>query len=857
MAYVQDDDENQAQGLNQALAPNANQPGAAPTSQPSEQGTGPAPTGQSIPPAQSSTPTPAARNTQPNAKAGSGMFTNLKNYLTANQGNRIAGAATQKVANLATGAQKGISHASTAFGQKVEQGTLANRANALQDVQGIVQGARQSVAKPQVVANAPSAAPAQEMPPEPVSALATPPNTPASATAQPEPVQPVEQPKMAEPQYLTNEQQSRFADIINARYQGPESLRQAGLLEPAQQKVNAAAQQIKNAQTAQGREELLRSMFGKNRDYTQGQSKLDALLLNTSQQGVGQLQQAAKQGQGITQQLQSAENQSQNLAQNRAQEISDIRNQSRQAFQTGRTEEEAATEKRIDDLIKTPVMDAEGKPVLKLDGTPMTQWDQLPEHFRQSLANKASTAKTAQQEMLAAADKLGGAERQQITTAQDNINALQKQLDKTLAVQPGLLGPADPESMAAYNKALSKRADLQQQINAEKQKLSSAQASPEYQQYQQQLAAANNMNMNQWMLSPEEAAVLGISSGEGLYNTTPDQIKTAQADRERLISQNEFARQQALAQLAGLDLSKGLQKELKYTNRDKAGTQSLQDSLDTEAFRNQLNEAQNLFKQSAEGADLTGTGSKKVSRGNAFGKKTKTYNAQIGGNVADMLRQAGYDVGQEGTSQAKSILGNQEDLQKLFSARGNPLTNQPIASNQQALGNYLGATNTNRDSEYNIGGNNIEGGVAGGVAGSQVGGPVGGAVGAFIGASLGSNSVDPYQHVSDTMNELDQKYGIKGLGAVGKGIEDVRSVAGKAVTPILGKGIGGMIGGIDTGAMKAYGDAIAKQGALEDLKNKYTNYLQGQGFENRANIVDTGATQARAQALRDLLSRKG
>ena len=57
--------------------------------------------------------------------------------------------------------------------------------------------------------------------------------------------------------------------------------------------------------------------------------------------------------------------------------------------------------------------------------------------------------------------------------------------------------------------------------------------------------------------------------------------------------------------------------------------------------------------------------------------------------------------------------------------------------------------------------------------------------------------------------------------------------------------------------MKSFGSAIAKDLAIQDLQNKYAQFLQGQGFENRANIVDTEATRARSAALQNLLRRQG
>ena len=218
-----------------------------------------------------------------------------------------------------------------------------------------------------------------------------------------------------------------------------------------------------------------------------------------------------------------------------------------------------------------------------------------------------------------------------------------------------------------------------------------------------------------------------------------------------------------------------------------------------------------------------------------------------------MLRQGGYDVGAEGSG-AQSLL-----------------------SNKDMLANYLNATRNNANMEANIGGSTLEGTTAGAgtgasigyMAGGPIGAGVGAAVGGMAGGMIGSNSYgDQLQVYSDLLKDFDSKLGIKGAGAVGQGIQDARGVAASGLTGLANmggtsmvgdafRGIAGAVGGINTGAMKEFGDAIAKQKAREDLQNKYAAYLKGQGFENRANIVDTETTRARSAALNQLLQRKG
>lgn len=737
MAILKDEEEQKGQGTSQALGQGmaSSEPSQPPQpQQPQEGSSAPAMIGGSVP--QAPAQTPAAPKQQ---KAGTGTFANLKTYLQAAQGGgqqRVAQAATQQVQRLGAGAQKGLQQAQEAFGKRMEAGSIKGMETAAQEAKDIVGAARATTYQaPQPQAQTTALATAQEQAATPTQA-ATQPQVPAPAQTQ---------------QYFTPEQQQRFAEIINAQYQGPASLQQAGLYEQAAQKARTAQEAGQKTQTALGREQLLKDVFGRTRDY---KGRLDALLLNTSQEGIQQLQQQAQPALRAQEALQAEQNLSANRAAQRAAAIEQIRSGARQEFTTARTAEEQATEKRIDDLIKTPVTDSEGKVLTKADGTPMTEWDRLPEYFRQSLASKA--------------------------------------------------GP-------------------------------------------------------QWELSAEEAAILGVGSGEGLYNFKPEDIRAVQAERSRLITKDELARQQALAQLAEQDVAKELQKDLVYSDMEKAGTQDLLSSLDTESFRRQLQEAQKGFREAAEQATLTGTGSKKVSRGNIFGKKTKTYGATVEGNVADMLRQAGYDVGAEGEG-VKSLLFDRDLLNR-----------------------YLGATSTARDIEANIGGAALEGTGKGAAAGASIGATagsfvpgvgtaigagVGAAIGGTVGGMAGANTLDRVQYYSDLAKEMEEKLGIKGLGAAGQAVQDIRSgtgsvftgagnIAGSNIVGDVFRGIGGAVGGINTGAMRSYGESIAKEGAIKDLQNKYAQWLQGQGFENRAKIVDTEATRARSAALQQLLRRQG
>ncbi len=455
---------------------------------------------------------PIAQNAAPKANA-SGMSGGFQSYQKANQGtatNRLADAANRNVAAQGQAAQTGINQATDQFGKKVDAGSLANRYQALQDVSNTLNSART------LSAPAPQAA-------APVS---------TANAASPAPIAPTAAPA---PDYTKNVAGAdRFKEVINAKYQGPESLRQSGLYQDAAAKANAAQTTLNQTKTASGREQMLQDMYVKRGDYTRGLNKLDSAVLNSSQSGVQNLQDTAKAQGNLQGNLDKAQLASGAMAQNRGQEIQGIRNQARDVFSQNKQQEEKAT----DDRLATQVKD----------------WDKLPEYFR---------------------------------------NVLREQ-------SKGGVG-----------------------------------------------------------LNSAEAGILGIQNGEGLYNTGADVIKSGVADKQKLITRDEQARQSALAQLAGLDDSKMLDTNLKYNDASKAGTQTSLDALDLAGTRAGLNQAEQGFQDYAKSADLTGSGSKK--------NKTsgKRYYADANANVADVLKNAGYNFDK---SAAANSIGNQDILKNLASA---------------------------------------------------------------------------------------------------------------------------------------------------------------------------------------------
>lgn len=529
-----EEDSNNPQGMNQ---PNTNSTGSQPVEQTSI---------SSAPGTATPVPTASAAQAanQPNPKASSGTFTNLRQYINANQGNKIGSAVGQKVSNTATGAQKSIEQGQTSFGQKVEQGSLANRENAVSDIKSIVQKARGVSAQPQT-APSPSAQP-----------QATP------NTINPVPVVA----PAAAPDYTQGLDTQRFQDVINAQYKGPESLRSSGLYDPISQKVQTAQSKINQAQTASGREDLLKDTFSQNRQYNRGQNKLDSLLLNTSKEGVqGLLDQRAKAG-NLQQALQSAENTSSNLATNRANEIKGLQSQARESFTGEQKAEREATDARLANVVQ--------------------DWDKLPEYFKEVLRSNPAGA-----------------------------------------------------------------------VN----------------------------------LGTQEAGILGIKSGEGLYNLGENAIKTAVSDKERLVSRDEQARQFALAQLAGLDTSRMLDTNVKYSDMAKAGTQTAADALDLAGTRAALNEAEKNFREQAMSQNIVGSGSKK--------NKTsgKRYYSEAQANLGDVLKNAGYDFDAALSDQignadllrgagASTSMAQDQDEDNLYTKVGLPTLGEIGNSGQSSAG---------------------------------------------------------------------------------------------------------------------------------------------------------------------------
>lgn len=776
------------------------------------------------------TPTVNTGTTAPTKVASSGSGPGFQNYAKANQGkaqDNLNSSVANNVANSGQAASKAITQATNAFGTKVDQGSLANRQNAIADVAGVTNAARNITAQSVPVVSSKDANKAYnaqiqsqlgdkyqsyqtELDALQKKMFTADNNGSAKRAAEMGAIKTkygvsdIQQAQSSPLSSLSPDQVSRFKEVINAQYQGPESLRQAGLYNPAAQKVGTAQNNIDNSKTAMGREELLKNMYSQRSDYTTGLNKLDSALLNASEQGVKNLQNVAAQQGNIGQKLDQAQVGSANLAQNRTGEIKDIKEQARSTFTTGKKAEEAATEKRLASVVK--------------------DWDTLPNYFKDIIRNKEKTNQAVLKNTLSdfkktsnydsvikQRDNLTPAYQQAVTQknalANNQISQTADQIERLYAQSKSIAengGVIDPAIERAYN-LLQQQKQSVSQLDDTINKYNTA--SNNANNVQSQLADINDkFNNDAVIFNPFEAATLGVQSGEGLYNLGADAIKTGIADRNRLVSKDEQARQAALSSLAGLDLSNRLDTSLRYTNADKAGTQSILDSLDLAGTRKNLNAAEKGFRADAKESTLTGYGQKK---NKSSGKR---YYAEESANLKDLLSKSGYDF--SSPTNSKNI-GN-ADLLKALSQ---------VSSSGQIDPANIGETAVDATAMGRLG-----------LLPAAKTTPAQGAISAYIdpaanmgdGQSLGQN-------YADVVGTLTGASGI--TGALGMGS--------------LGSAVGGLFGS-GSSSKESKNDAAAF--ARQDLENKIQDKLQSTGFDNRVAVANNSAVTSRMDTLKKLLA---
>lgn len=661
-------------------------------------------------------------------KAATSGMTGFNQFAKANQGtaqNRLNASATQNVQNQGKQANNAITQATASFGQKVDAGSLKDRHNAVSDVANITNAARNVSAAPKAPVQAPLVTPQDVASTGQTYVKGKSPGGLFAANSQQPQVSGGAIPQVATPQTppqvqapvtqspannafagIDQNQQNRFQEVINSRYQGPESLRQAGLYQVASGKVQGAQNALNQTKTAGGREDLLKNMNAQRGDYSTGLNKLDAALLNANKAGVQGLQQAAQAQGNVGQKLDQAQIASANLAQNRGQEIKSIQEQARNTFTQGQAAERAATDERLSKVVDN--------------------WEQLPEYFRDIIRKQEG----------------GGA----------NLNSI-------------------------------------------------------------------------------EAGILGVNSGEGLYNAGADVIKTAQADKNKLISRDEQTRQAVLAQLAGLDQQQRLDTNLKYDKADMAGTQTALDALDLEGTRAGLNAAEKSFQDYAKEADITGYGNKK---NRSSGKR---YYAEETANLGDLLTKSGYKFGEGEKANVgnRDLLNNVAKISRGEATGANATRGMEGASEAMNAGIATGGSTPGRDV--------LDG------YGAATG--INALTGALGLGSLTDATMKGYNTVMDGgmipgLNEGMDKLGLGGIMPSNKGMLDALTFGqGSKIVPSI-------LGG--SGASSRESKNIASGLAQQDLQNKIQSTLKDQGYDNRIAVQDNEATTSRLSGLQQLLA---
>jgi len=187
-------------------------------------------------------------------------------------------------------------------------------------------------------------------------------------------------------------------------------------------------------------------------------------------------------------------------------------------------------------------------------------------------------------------------------------------------------------------------------------------------------------------LSAAEAAILGLQEGEGLYNLGENVVQQRALDRDRLVSRDEQARLAALATLAGMDERRLLSTNNLYQDASRAGTQTATDILDRDAVRQSLANAEQAFRDYAKGANISATGYGTGTSGGAFGTKRASAYRTLNAGLQDVLDRAGYDSTSEIN---RETLGSNDVVQNIVNALdyNRPISNQAQTPDATAVQN--------------------------------------------------------------------------------------------------------------------------------------------------------------------------
>lgn len=485
----------------------------------------------------------------------------------------------------------------------------------------------------------------------------------------------------------------RLSDILNASYQGPNELSEIGGYNQAYNQYQDLSGLQKQALSAGPKTELLNRTFATpNTQYNMGNKLLDELLLGQGNANKILTDTAKNLGQSATgkvaDEFSDVSKGARTLAQNQTKEMENIKNTARQELNATANTRSKEVNDRINEVV--------------------SNWEKYPQYFRDrfqqeldsygvkvdlnkkfnEIANTYSGGyDKATQDLSSASNRIAELNKtigninpeevsyvSEIATkfhpqysgadyGQFDPQVLQKIFDSASSLGVGVPttgGVMLPLNIQTFqNMSASEKYELGQKIqNAlggvvnerERLKNTVGNATDVINKAEPYLAGKDiDPNAFNLGLSQLEAEALGVKGGEGLYNLLKEQgveglLKTATADKNRLISQDEqsqLARLQSIAELAkGYGAAgSGIDYRNQFTNRDLAGTQDATSALDLDNFKNLVQGAERGFRTDAQSSNIAGTGYGTGSSGGAFGTKRAQSWKTLEKNFGDLLTE--------------------------------------------------------------------------------------------------------------------------------------------------------------------------------------------------------------------------
>jgi hypothetical protein len=505
-----------------------------------------------------------------------------------------------------------------------------------------------------------------------------------------------------------NKNKDRLSEILNAKYQGPQELSEISGFGDASNKIQDVSTLQKQALGGGPKEELLKRTFEtQTGEYGKGARLLDDLLLGQGKaaetlKGTAEKLGATPTGK-IGDEFNSRIKDARIQAAQRTGEIDQVKNEARKAL----TETAAGRSKEVNQRIEGVIKDWDKYPNYfkerfqgelekhNVASEKKNQFDAVVNKYggaeaaKATLANIETNMPTLQdfnpnaaianyqqiQEFNKAQAILNGeykatSNQEQLSNerwaqqmvANTNIEALQDRLIKdqqtAQALDPNFnienvvktIEDGTNQNTANRTAANNSLIYLQQKADATRNTATSLrQDMPKIQELEQ--FASYDPNALDVKLSQLEAEALGVQGGEGLYNILKEQgvdglIKTAAADKNKLIGNDEqaqLARLQSIAELAkdyGVQGS-GVNVVNQFGNRDLAGQQTALSALDTENLKKQLQGAEKTFRTDAAGSNISGSGYGTGSSGGWLGVKNAQAWKSLNQNFGDLLNKSG------------------------------------------------------------------------------------------------------------------------------------------------------------------------------------------------------------------------